>query len=260
MFRRKPTLLLSLFSLLLILAPTVSAQISPVVPGTITVLGEGSASAPAEEANILITIGADSYIYYDDMMMLETQPTEGTPAPVAGAVDVAAIVDAIVAHGVPVNDVNIIETAFMGEWGSGMDLTPTSIHVKIMQPTVEEISELLEVVRTAAHDEGLFVNQFGVMYAVEDCRAIRQEARADAVANARAEAEDQAAALNTGLGGVVASRDTYPMNTGYYQSNSCMLTADAIPYSMIYMAGQFDPSIPAEVTVFVAVEVSFEIP
>lgn len=254
MSKRVPGILISVLSLLLMLAPAVSAQMSTLVPGAITVLGEGSASAPAETATVVISIGADGNVYYDPM----TIEPEGTAT--SADVDVSAIIDAIIALGVPVNDVELVETPFMGEWGSGMGPQPVTIIVTIVQPTVDDLSELLRVVRTTAHAEGLFVNQFGVMYLVADCRSLRQEARADAVANARAEAEDQAAALETTIGDVVASGDTMPMSMGPFQANSCNSVVSAQPFNAIYMAGQFDPGLPAEVIVSVAIEVSFEIP
>lgn len=257
MSARKPGLLVSVICSLLLFAPGVSAQISPVVPGTITVNGEGSASAPAESASVVITIGADSNIYYEDSMNIEEVANEPTSIE---TVDVSKVVDAIVEFGIPVNDVSVVETPFMGEWGAGMGLQPATIVVTVVDPVVDELSGLLEVVRTASHEEGLFVNQFGVMYSVADCRAVRQEARVNAFAESQFAAEDQAAAMNTTLGNPVASRDTFPMNMGYFMPNNCNSSTAATPYSLTYMVGQFDPTLPAEVRVFVAVEVTYEIP
>lgn len=257
MSKRTTGIFLSLLSLLLLVAPAASAQTSAMVEGTITVLGEGSASAPAEEATIVITIGADQDIYFfeDDQ-----EAMSATPATESATVDVTGIISAIIAFGVPVNDVVEIQPPFPGEWGSGMGSQPTTILVTILEPNVEYISELLEVVRTSAGDEGLFVNQFGVLYSVADCRVLRQAARVEAVAHARAEAEDQAAALNTSLGEVNASRDAFAMGIGNFQVNSCNTLIPSMPYSITYLAGQFDPTLPAEVTVYVTIEVSFEIP
>lgn len=249
MITRKPAQLIAVFSLLLMLTPGASAQTSAIVPGAITVVGEGMASAPAETANIAITIGADSNVYIEPMTI---QPGHSI---VPDTIDVTSIVDAIIAYGVPVNDVTVPEPVFGGEWGSGMTAQPMTILITIMNPSVEGLTELLDVVRTAAHAEGLFVNQFGVMYGVADCRSLRQQARVDAVAHARSEAEDQAAALNTSLGNVTASRDTFPMTMAYSATNACTSAGD-----LKYTAGQFDPSLPAEVTVSLAVEMSFEIP
>lgn len=257
MTRNRTGMLASILMALLLLAPTASAQTPPLTPGTITVLGEGTASAPAEEASVVITIGADSNIYYEDPMTMQDSPSQPTATT---AVNVDNVVDAIVNFGISVNDVTLIEAPFMGEWGSGMGEEPATILVTVMQPTVEQLSELLEVVRSAAHDDGLFVNQYGVLYSVADCRSLRQEARAEAFDNARAEAEDQAAVMNTTLGDAVASRDTYPINVSYFQTNSCNTSTTAAPQSMMYTVAQFDPSMPAEVTVWVAIDVSFDIP
>lgn len=257
MIRRATGFFISVICTLLMLAPAASAQISAITPGTITVTGEASASVPAEQAQVVITIGADTAIYYEDPMTMQDGSIETLES---GSVDVSNIIDAIIEFGIPVNDVTPIESPFMGEWGSDMGSQPASILVTVSQPTVEQLSELLALVRTTAHADGYFVNQFGVLYTVKDCRAVRQEARANAFANARQEAEDQAAVMNTTIGEVIASRDTLPMSGGYFQTNSCNTAIAAVPYSMIYMAGQFDPGLPAEVTVWVSLEVSFEIP
>lgn len=260
MSRNNTGILAAVLSALILLAPAVSAQIAPVTaitPGTITVLGEGSVSAPAEEATIVITIGSDSNLYYEENLTTEDAPTESATAQ---TVDASSVMDAIIEFGIPVNDVTLVDAPFMGEWGSGMGPQPSTILVTVVEPTVEGISDLLDIVQTAAHTDGLYVNQFGVLYSVSDCRVLRQDARAAAFENARAEGEDQAAVMNTALGDVVASRDTIPMNGGYFHANNCTMAATAVPYSVMYMAGQFDPGLPAEVTVWVAVEVSFEIP
>lgn len=257
MFRHTSGIFITVLGFLMMLAPATSAQIAPmaaVTPGTITVLGEGSASVPADTANVVISVGGDSNIYVDPMTI------EPDNAATPQAVDATAVVDAIVAFGIPAENVEIVEAPFSGEWGSGMPANPVNILVTVPAPTVDGLSDLLEAVRSAAHDEGLFVHQFGVMYSVEDCRVLRQQARADAFEHARGEAEDQAAAMNMTLGEAVASRDTMSMNTGYYQANSCNVSPTATPYPMIYQAGGFDPGLPAEVTVFVAVEVSFDLP
>lgn len=254
MIKRTTGILVSLASVLLLLIPTVAAQTSTMIPGAITVLGEGSASAPAETATIVITIGSDSMDFYEEYPAVEAT------AAASDSVDVQPIVDALIAYGIPVNDIQIVQTPFTGEWGKGMTPPPTTIVVKVSQPEIEVLSELLAVTRTAASENELYVNQFGVIYEVADCRAILKEARADAFANARVAAEDQAAAMGTTIGDPIASRDAYPINSGGVQTNNCTPIGSITPYSITYMAGAFDPGLPAEVTVWVSVEVSFQIP
>lgn len=259
MFSKKPTLLLGVMSLFFLLAPAVGAQTTTVLPGTLTVTGEGMATAPADSASIIIVIGADSNIYIDPM----TADIDGdiTPMPTnLTAIDPTVVIDAIVASGVPAENVEAMEPVFQGEWGSGMPAQPATIVVTIEQPTVEQLSALLDLTRTTAANEGLFVNQFSVLYSVSDCRALNQAARVNAVVQARMHAEDQAAAMDTTLGDVVASRDTIPTSMGFYEQNGCNAMSDSTSYAVKMGAPQFDPSRPAEVTVYVAVELSFEIP
>lgn len=254
MFTSSVLRLLIGFGLAFSLVFTVHAQDSSITPGAITVFGEGSASVPAETAEVVITIGPDSG-YYEEPTLIEPAVTS-----VPGSVDVSAIVDAIVEHGIPVEDISVVDPVFMGEWGAGMMEQPTTILVTVMNPTVEGLQDLLDLARTSAHSHSLYVNHFGVVYGVDDCRALRQQARVNAVDHARSEAEDQAAALNVTLGDVSASRDTFSMNPVYTPFNHCTVMPAMQPLPLTYMAAQFDPGLPAEVVVNVAVEVSFDLP
>lgn len=252
---RNPALSLVL-AIVLALLPTLSLAQTPVttIPGTITVSGMGTASVPAEEASVIITLGTDGSGFYD--------PKTGMPVPDATAValDSTGVVDAIVAFGVPADAITVSNPPFMGEWGPGTTPPTVMIAITIPNPTVEGLADLLDVVRQAASADGVYVNQFGVLYSVADCRVVRQQARADAVANARMEAEDQAAALNTTVGDVVASKDTVPMIMGSYQPNSCTGYPEITPYDAMYMSPGFDPRLPAEVKVTLSVEVTFSMP
>lgn len=252
---RNPALILSLLSMFLLLSPGVSAQsLSQAAPFTITVTGEGTAAVPAEEALVIITLGTDGNAFYDPATGI---PIEATATPELNA---TPVIDAMVAYGVPVNDIAIEETPFSGEWGSGTMPMPIMIVATIPQPTVENLTGLLAVVREAAASESLYINQFGVMYSIADCRPLRQQARANAVVNARMEADDQAAALDTTIGDVVSSRDSMSTSSGSYLTNSCSTFMPMKPYTPLYMASPFDPRLPAEVSITLAVEVSFEIP
>lgn len=253
---RKPLVLVALLSLLLTLVPAITAAQTPVpsVGGTITVTGEGTASVPAEQALVVITLGTDGSTMYD--------PVTGMPNPEATptVINHTAVIDAMVAHGIPADAIQVSQTPFTGDWGPQPMPQPVLLLVTIPNPTVEGLTDLLTVVREAASAEGIFVNQFGVMYSVADCRSVRQQARVNAVADARMEAEDQAAALNTTLGDAVGSKDTVPMMVGAYQPNSCNTGFTMKPYDAMYMTAGFDPRLPAEVTVAVAVEVTFQVP
>lgn len=253
---RRPVLIVALLSLILTLMPAISAAQTPVsaATGTITVTGEGTASVPAEQALVVITLGSDGSIMYD--------PATGMPNPDATptAINHTSVIDAMVAHGIPADAIEVSQTPFMGDWGPAPMPQPVMLVVTIPDPTVEGLSDLLAVVREAASAEGIFVNQFGVMYSVADCRPVRQQARMSAMDDARMEAEDQAAAMNASVGDAVSSKDTMPVNMGAYQPNSCNASFSMKAVDTMYMAAGFDPRLPAEVTVTLAVEVTFQIP
>ena len=253
---RQPVLVIALFSLLLTLMPAISSAQTPVsaTTGTITVTGEGTASVPAEQAVVVITLGSDGSIMYD--------PATGMPNPDATptAINHTAVIDAMVAHGIPADAIEVSQTPFMGDWGPAPMPQPVMLVVTIPDPTIEGLTDLLAVVREAASSEGIFVNQFGVMYSVADCRPVRQQARMNAMEDARKDAEDQAAAMNASVGDAVSSKDTMPVTMGVYQPNSCNTGFTAKAVDTMYMAGGFDPRLPAEVTVTLAVEVTFQIP
>lgn len=253
MHRFFSSVLLSLFGAFALVSPA-AAQTSGMVPGSITVLGEGSASTPAETATVLIVLGGDSNIYVDPA----TIGPDGVATP--ATIDATSVVDAIIAGGVPAENVTVMESSFQGEWGSGMPPTPVTIAVTVDDPTVDGLSSMLETVRTTAAKNDQFVNQFSVLYSVADCRPLQQQARAAAVANAREKAEDQAMAMDTTIGNISASRDTLPQSMGYLPMNGCSSVPAATPFAMKYVAPMFDPAQPAEVTVVAAVELSFDLP
>lgn len=253
MHRFFSSVLLSLFGASALMMPA-SAQTTGLIPGTITVVGEGSASAPAETAMVLIVLGGDSNVYIDPAAI----GPDGVSTPTV--IDATSVVNAIVASGIPAENVTVMESSFQGEWGSGMPATPVTISVTVDAPTVAGLSSMLETVRTTAAQNDQFVNQFSVLYSVADCRPLRQQAREAAVANAREQAEDQAMALDTTIGSISASRDTIPQSMGFVPMNGCSSVPVATPFSMKYVAPMFDPAQPAEVTVTAAVELSFDLP
>jgi uncharacterized protein YggE len=100
---------------------------------------------------------------------------------------------------------------------------------------------------------------------VADCATLEREARIAAIANGREQAASHAELLEVSLGDVIASRDDpysaliYGTSGGYAPVNSCTSQASGPSISSLYSATPFDPGVPAEVTVVVNVELTFEI-
>jgi uncharacterized protein YggE len=104
----------------------------------------------------------------------------------------------------------------------------------------------------------------GVIYGVADCATLEREARVAAIADGREQAASHAEILEVSLGDVIASRDDlysaiYGTSGGYAPINSCTSQAVGPSISSLYSATPFDPGLPAEVTVVVNVELTFEI-
>lgn len=249
---------IGLLGSLLILSPVVNAQspeASSVTIDHIIVSAEGYASAPADGALIFITIGKEaSYIEiakdYVPGLTPDTSPAD--PAP---------ILKALTSSGVPAEDITQLQPVFSGEWGPGITIPPTQLVVRLDAPTVPFISELLDATITAARENTLFINSFAVMYTVNDCQALRAEARANAVANARENAEAQATAMDVTLGDIVGSRDLAPTSMTSWQPSNCAAGFDGDMTELpIYSIAVFDPNKPAEVVERVGLEVMFETP
>lgn len=260
----------TLFALVLasfpVAASTAAQQpVTTSLPG-ITVAGEGSATAPAESAVVMISIGSDPYMYGGGGAMDRPDSSPSGPSvPIVTADDIAApIVDALVAGGVPAADIEIVSNPYAGGYGPYGGPQTVSILFKIADPTVEGIVALLDPAIEAAFAARLYVNYTSVVYSVADCTPLQREARTAAIADAREHADLQAELLGITLGEVSASRDNPfgAYGTPYYgvmPVNTCTAGASNPRSLSIYGAPAFDPSMPADVTVHSSVELTFDI-
>lgn len=246
----------SLLACMLLLATPTLAQSTDSPGGTITVTASGTASAPAESAMIVITLGTDMSI----MPMVDTMDTIAmTPIASMETIDPTPVVDALVAQGVPADAIEVVLQPFTGEWGGMTGPLPISLIVTLANPEVDFITELLQATQDAAHANGWLVNSFGVLYQMSDCSGLSREARVNAMADAQTSAEDQAAAMNLTLGSAIGSRDNPNLGMGYLTPN-CDGTPASMGMSRIYLASSFDPSAPAEVSVTVWIDVTYALP
>lgn len=239
---------------------SVSAMQATAVPaaGTITVSATGTATAPAESVMVVITVGPDMAIM--PVKPMTAEENSSTAVARAGSLDPTPVVEALVTAGVPLESIEIVPQPFTGDWGPGIGSMPVSLIFSMQNPDVDQLSNLLAVSRESASANGWFINQFNVMYQVENCASIEREARSNAVANARISAEGQAVAMNTTIGSPVGSRDNATFATMGLPTTGCGMTAANPQTPRMYLATMFDPSLPAEVSVTVWLEVTFSIP
>lgn len=259
-----PPVVALVLAFLVLTTPLAVAQqaVTTSLPG-ITVSGTGSASAPAESALVVIMLGSDPYMYAGSGEMDQSSATASAPIVTAG--DIATpVVDALVAAGLSSTDIEIISNPYAGGYGPYGGPQTVSIRFELADPTVERIMELLDPAIEAAISARLFINMTSVVYSVEDCAPLQQEAREAAIADARENGELQAEALGVSLGDVVASRDNpYGLyGSPYYgvaHVNSCMAEGTDPHLISLYGGPAFDPMLPAEVVVQSSVELTFEI-
>lgn len=264
--KRHPSLspvLALVLGILFISAPVASAQaVTSSLPG-ITVTGVGTAFAPAETATVVISLGSDPYMYADGPAMGQT-PAQSS-IPIVTADDIAQpIIDVLVAAGLPANEIEVISNPYAGGYGPYGAPLNVMISFELTNPTVDDITALLDPALEAAASARLFINMTSVVYGIADCTTLQQQARDNAVADARDIAGLQATALSVTLGDVVASRDNpYALSGGPYYGvipvNSCTLGAPDPKMVSMYGGPAFDPMMPAEVVIQTSIEVTFEI-
>ena len=247
-----------LLGVLMLGAPIAHAQTSSTSLPGISVMGSGQATVPAETAAVILMLGSG---YYEDGKTMEPSIAP-TASPEAAA---SPVIEAINMAGVPADDIQIIDNPYSGTYGPSGGPMTIIIRFDLDQPTIDGISHILDAALPVATDAGLYVNMIGVIYGVADCAPLERAAREDAIANAREQAALQADLLNVSLGNIIASRDDpsaammYGAYGGYTTVNSCTMFVPATSVSAVYSAPSFDPGLPAEVTVTMNVELTFEI-
>ena len=224
----------------------------------LTVIGYGKSSAPAESAEIQLLA---TYQDYGPPRAPDRNSVPGEAEREA----VAPMVEALVAAGVPEEDIEIVVSAaigvFYGPGGPGV----ARVDIQLDDPTQEWISELIDAGIIGAAEENLVLGQIGVAYAVADCAPLEREAREIAFADAETRADLQAEVMGVERGGVVASSDlpvaADALNAyyGLYVPSQlpCSPPGPAPTTGAPVSAPPFDPTDQAEVNVFVQVAVTF---
>jgi uncharacterized protein YggE len=257
------------------------AQTAPMTQPSIAATGTGEASAPATVATIQLLVA----VYWDGGMgpMMEIDPgmevidesvvVEGTPpaegdggidpsggwaayapgamgpAPIT-AEELQPVLDALVAAGIEAGAITVLAPAGYSAFSGPTGPNAGQIRFELADPTVARLTELIGAAQSAAIGAGLSLEHAGVRYGGADCDALIQAARENAVANARANAEGMAAALDVELGELIQAGDS--PDGPYYDTSGCQPGADAAgmgPYGD-GTEPAFDPLRPAEVTVF----------
>lgn len=242
--------------LLLMGAPLVSAQDAPVAGPSITVVGYGEASVPAETARIQLTVSGNTY----------GPPPVPRPGATPGAEEresVAPVVAALVDAGIEEDQIEVLVGPSIGDWYAYSGPAIAVLRFSLDSPDLARITEIVDAASVGAADEGLLIGPVGALYEVADCSPLERDAREAAITQARANVDVQAELLGVTTGNVVGSRDIpVDFSLGSIQyggvppDQGCSPLVDAGPSLRL---APIDPTIEPMVTVRMQVEVSFEI-
>lgn len=254
----KMTVLGLLLTLSLIYLPTAAAQSDDGDTSTLSVIGYGEATAPADAATIQIAIGTDSYG--------PPQPLQVGATPGAREREsLAPVVASLVASGLIEEDITLIVGPYVAEFGGYGGPSIGVVRFSIDSPDPARISELVDAASVGASEERLLVNRVGVQYSVSDCAPLLSEARQMAIEDAREQAELQANLLNVSLGDLQAARDlaveSDPVVSVYGFSpagNTCSAGGSDADTASPLQLPSFDPSVDAEVSAYAEVELTLE--
>jgi uncharacterized protein YggE len=244
----------------LLVGSPVFAQIPPPSDG-ITVLGQGTASAPAERSTFQISYSGEMY----------GPPLAPEPGATPGAEEREAlqpVVDALIAAGVDETEITVVVSPFLTNPFSG-PFGPISGYVEfsIDDPSAESIEQIMNAAVSGGAESGILTSSIDVTHHIDDCTELRREAGAGAYENARQLAGQQAEIMGVTLGDVTASRDAYfyapgiisgPL-TGNVDSDSCTYSPATMASYTTYGPRPASLGAEPEVTVIVATEVTFAI-
>ena len=236
-----------------------AAQVVPGERPSVVVSGSGEASVPAESATVqFIVRGADSL---GGVPMSEGEASKPFPTPPSGPTEeeLAPIVEAIVAAGVP--EADVVATAgssFAGPYGPGSGQVVVTLGEELLGDIDAVVTAGTEAAQ--ATDGALFVEFVGAAYGAADCSLVEADAREDAVDAARARAEALAEAVGLTLGDVLLVSDG-----GSYGPDGGLPVGCADEPLAEFSAGKgyslspFDPNAPAEVEVYAQLSLAYAI-
>ena len=201
------------------------------LPASITVLGQGEASAEPDGVNLSLSIStADPFGFGMSSAAVEV------PAPVGGAGGAPAIpefeftppqfeivteeklqpvVQALADHGV--TDENISVNPFRSSGPFGVDFPgASSVEVVVSRARPSQVEPLLNAVQQALSDQGQYsLRSFRAVFTVADCSPLEDQARQQALANARSRAEELAKDAGVKLG-TVATISEIPIPAPFF--------------------------------------------
>ena len=224
------------------------AQAASLEPQTISVMGQGQASAPADSAAIVFSYISNSYPEYSEETGEIVKPAE-----LLDSDDLQSVVDAITAEGIAY-DIDFSQATY--------DYQYLQMVVKLEQPTSDRVDKLKEVAAKAALADGQFSSSpVGVIYSTSSCESLEREARRAAIVDAKESAAELAEASGLVLGDLTAIAGGMDFN--YYGPNEVGCVTDVneiLGYDNQYsFADYYSGTRSSEVTVNFSVYATYRV-
>ena len=182
-------------------------QVAAAIPGTITVIGEGKVTLEPDIARV--TIG------------VETVTNSVQDASEENSATVDAVLAALNAQGVAEDDLQTSGFSIYAErFGSDGPLAEGDVRYHVSNNVMVTIRDLDSVgtILDAAIEAGAN-NIYGIDFALDDTRIAESDARAAAVADAKAKAAELAELTELPLGTVISVSEVVGAGGGYYAGN-----------------------------------------
>jgi uncharacterized protein YggE len=222
--------------LMLVAAPTASGSVTE--PTGITVMAQGKATAKPDLA--MVTIG------------VETRNAEARVAAQENDERMADVMAAILELGVAEEDVQTVDYSVRAEidWENDEQrvigyVVDNSVVVKLRE--VDKAGDVLDAATEAGAN-----NVYGIQFTFDDPTTLREEARAEAMAQARDKAEALAELAGVGLGKPRYINESFTESPPYYLEPIYAAAERA-------MGGGATPVQPGQLEVSVQVQVTFDI-
>jgi hypothetical protein len=230
-----------------------SAGIGAPAPATATTVPEVPTAPPPASSGHTITVPGTGTVRVEPdtaTVNLGVQVTKPTGAEAMEQVnaDAAAITEALMAAGIAEEDIQTSGLSLYsttGDDGSTVTGYNASLTVNVTIRDIEAVGSTIDAAQQAGGD-GFTIG--GVSFSFADPESVLEQARIDALANARAKAEQYAAAAGAELGGVVSIVEGASYPPIIYGDVARMEAADAAPAGPPISPGQLDLTIDISVT------------
>lgn len=224
---------------------------SPSQQKAIMVVGQGRVSALADTGQVVFAFGSEESSFPEG---------ETPPKPMQKAVPITKellrpVIDALVAIGLPASAIQVNINPVQSS-PSPFSQGSAQVTVKLNKPTRDRVQQIVTAASAAtSKNNKFFLQSVDVQYAVNDCPALERKAYLAAMNDAQSRAKALATAMNVQVKGTPSVAEE-PISR---LISSCNSEVDLSSFPFGSFTSSYDPSAPAEVSVWRNVFVTYTI-